>query len=206
MSLMLKEEFRSHATYSGKERFLTFPVFVFFLSTVVGLTLDRITETVTLEELATFSHLSSFIYGLSVGAFGLMGRQYLERRYGRSNYLVTMPYLLPLSFRSAFLGIFLLHIPGGDQFHAVRIGVHRQEDDVIQEPKGLVIVSAHHLPDELHELMRPDDLGGVEAPVDPYDRLPLHGQSPGLIFCQVLGQRQAAGDVPVVFELPVIVG
>ena len=104
---MLKEEFRSHATYSGKERFLTFPVFVFFLSTVVGLTLDRITETVTLEELATFSHLSAFIYGLSVGAFGLMGRQHLERRYGRSNYLVTMPYLLPFSFRAAFLGIFL---------------------------------------------------------------------------------------------------
>ncbi|UCE45696.1 MAG: hypothetical protein JSU93_02120 [Methanobacteriota archaeon] len=107
MSLMLKEEFRSHATYSGKERFLTFPVFVFFLSTVVGLTLNRITETVTLEELATFSHLSAFIYGLSVGAFGLMGRQHLERRYGRSNYLVTMPYLLPFSFRAAFLGIFL---------------------------------------------------------------------------------------------------
>ena len=107
MSLMLREEFRSHATYSGKERFLTFPVFVFFLSTIVGLTLDRITETVTLDELATFSHLSAFIYGLSVGAFGLMGRQYLERRYGRSNYLVTLPFLLPFSFRTAFLGIFL---------------------------------------------------------------------------------------------------
>lgn len=107
MSLMLKEEFRSHATYSGKERFLTFPVFVFFLATVVGLTLNRVTETITLQELATFSHLSAFIYGISVGAFGLMGRQYLERRYGRNNYLVTLPYLLPFSFRAAFLGIFL---------------------------------------------------------------------------------------------------
>ena len=107
MTLMMKEEFRSHATYSGQERFLTFPVFVFFLATVVGLTLERITETVSLEELATFSHLSAYIYGISVGAFGLMGRQYLERRYGRSNYLVTLPYLLPLSFRTAFLGLFL---------------------------------------------------------------------------------------------------
>ncbi|UCE80841.1 MAG: hypothetical protein JSV94_06810 [Methanobacteriota archaeon] len=86
---------------------MTFPVFVFFLATVVGLTLDRITETVSLAEIATFSHLSAFIYGLSVGAFGLMGRQYLERRYGRTNYLVTLPYLLPFSFRAAFLGIFL---------------------------------------------------------------------------------------------------
>lgn len=104
---MLKEEFRSHATYSGKERFLTFPLFVFFISAVVGLTLERISESVTLEELAVFAHLSAFIYGLSVGAFGLMGRQYLERRYGRSNYLVAMPFLLPLSFKRTILGIFL---------------------------------------------------------------------------------------------------
>ncbi|UCE91950.1 MAG: hypothetical protein JSV90_02050 [Methanobacteriota archaeon] len=104
---MLKEEFRSHATYSGKERFLTFPFFVFAISVVVGLSIERISETVSLAELATVSHLSAFIYGLSVGAFGLMGRQYLERRYGRSNYLVAMPFLLPFTFRTAFLAIFL---------------------------------------------------------------------------------------------------
>lgn len=107
MTLMLKEEFRSHATYSGTERFLTFPFFVFAISVVVGLSLERISETISLEELAIVSHLSAFIYGLSVGAFGLMGRQYLERRYGRNNYLVAMPFLLPFTFRTAFLGIFL---------------------------------------------------------------------------------------------------
>jgi hypothetical protein len=103
----LREEFRSHATYSGKERFMSFPFFVFFISATIGLTLNSISETVSLEELATFAHLSAFIYGLSVGAFGLMGRQYLERRYGRNNYLVAMPFLLPLSFRKTFLGIYL---------------------------------------------------------------------------------------------------
>lgn len=107
MKLMLKEEFRSHATYSGTERLLTFPFFVFAISVLIGISLDRLSETISLEELATFSHLSAFIYGLSVGAFGLMGRQYLERRYGRNNYLVAMPFILPFSFRTAFLGIFL---------------------------------------------------------------------------------------------------
>lgn len=104
---MLKEEFRSHASYSGQERFLTFPVFVFFIASVVALTLDRTLETVSLSQLGQFAHLSAFIYGLSVGTFGLMGRQYLERRYGRSNYLVAMPYLLPISFKTTFLGIYL---------------------------------------------------------------------------------------------------
>lgn len=104
---MLKEEFRSHASYSGQERFLTFPIFVFFIASVIALTLEKTLETVSLRQLTEFSHLSAFIYGLSVGAFGLMGRQYLERRYGRSNYLVAMPYLLPISFKTTFLGIYV---------------------------------------------------------------------------------------------------
>jgi hypothetical protein len=104
---MLKEEFRTHSSYSGRSRFLSFPVFVFVLATLSGLTLERMTETVPLSQLGTFAHLSSFLYGLSVGAFGLMGREYLERRYGRTNYLVAMPYLLPISFRTTFLGIYL---------------------------------------------------------------------------------------------------
>ncbi len=104
---MLKEEFRNHATYSGQERFLTFPVFVFFIASVVALTLESTLETVSLKQLMEFSHLSAFIYGLSVGTFGLMGRQYLDRRYGRNNYLVAMPYLLPISFKTTFLGIYL---------------------------------------------------------------------------------------------------
>jgi hypothetical protein len=104
---MLKEEYRSHTSYSGKSRFLSFPVFVFVLSLGSGLTINKMLETVTLEQFALFAHTSGFMYGVSVGAFGLMGREYLERRYGRSNYLVAMPYLLPLSFRTTFLGIYL---------------------------------------------------------------------------------------------------
>ena len=104
---MLKEEFRTHSSYSGKYRFLTFPFFVFVMTFGSGLTLNTMLETVSLERFATFSHLAAFLYGLSVGAFGIMGREYLERRYGRSNYLVAMPYLLPISFKTTFLGIYL---------------------------------------------------------------------------------------------------
>jgi hypothetical protein len=104
---MLKEEYRTHTSYSGKSRFMSFPVFVFFLSLGSGLTINKMLETVSLTQFALFAHSSAFMYGVSVGAFGLMGREYLERRYGRSNYLVAMPYLLPLSFKTTFLGIYL---------------------------------------------------------------------------------------------------
>ena len=104
---MLKEEFRTHTSYSGRSRFLTFPLFVFVLALGSGLTVDKMMVTVPLKQMGTFVNLSAFLYGLSVGAFGLMGREYLERRYGTSNYLVAMPYLLPISFRTTFLGIYL---------------------------------------------------------------------------------------------------
>ena len=104
---MLKEEFRTHTSYSGQERFLTFPVFVFFLATIFGMTLEGMLERMTLTEMAFMTHMSVFVYGLSVGTFGIMGKQYLERRYGRSNFLVAMPYLLPISFRKTFLGIYI---------------------------------------------------------------------------------------------------
>jgi len=104
---MLKEEYRTHTSYSGKSRFMSFPVFVFVLSLGSGLTMNKMLETVSLGQFALFAHASAFMYGVSVGAFGLMGREYLERRYGRNNYLVAMPYLLPLSFKTTFLGIYL---------------------------------------------------------------------------------------------------
>ncbi len=104
---MLKEEFRTHTSYSGQERFLTFPVFVFFLSTIVGMTMDRLLGSISLSQMVLMTQLSAFTYGISVGTFGLMGREYLARRYGRSNYLVSMPFLLPISFRTTFLGIYL---------------------------------------------------------------------------------------------------
>lgn len=71
---MLKEEFRTHTSYSGKSRFMSFPVFVFFLSLGSGLTINKMLETVSLTQFALFAHASAFMYGISVGAFGLMGR------------------------------------------------------------------------------------------------------------------------------------
>ena len=107
LNLMLKEEFRSHASYSGRQRFMTFPLFVYILAFGSGLSINKMLETVSLGQFALFTHMSAFVYGLSVGAFGIMGREYLERRYGTNNYLVAMPYLLPISFKTTFLGIYL---------------------------------------------------------------------------------------------------
>ena len=44
---------------------------------------------------------------MSVGAFAFMGIQIVERRFGRRNFLVAMPSLLPMTFKKTFLGLYI---------------------------------------------------------------------------------------------------
>jgi len=104
---MLKEELRTHTTYSGRRRFFTFPIMVFIFSTIFSLSLKRLLEETSLEQLILLSMAGAFIYGVGVGSFGFMGKQYIEKRYGTRNYIVAMPALLPLTYRQTFLAMYL---------------------------------------------------------------------------------------------------
>jgi len=104
---MLKEEYRLHVSYSSRTIFLAIPFFVVIVSFFIGVTLNRLEDSVSLGELLTLANMGVFLYGLSVGAFGFLGKMYIERRQGKINFLITMPTILPLSFRRAFLGLYL---------------------------------------------------------------------------------------------------
>ncbi len=107
LGLMLKEEFRLHASYSGKRMFLAFPVIIAMFALAIAVTSERLFELTPLFDAVLLLHLSVFLYGLSVGTFGFLGRQYLERRNGTRNYIVTMPGILPMRLRQTFLGMFV---------------------------------------------------------------------------------------------------
>ncbi len=107
LPLMLKEEFRLHSSYSSRRMFLAFPAVVALFSFAIGMTSKQLLETTPLRDSILFLHLSAFLYGLGVGAFGFLGAQYLERRHGHRNYLVAMPALLPMAFRRTFLGMYV---------------------------------------------------------------------------------------------------
>jgi MFS family permease len=104
---MLKEEFRMHTSYSSRWMFLTFPVLVVLFSFGIAVTSKQIFQSTSLREMLLLMHISIFIYGLSVGAFGFLGNQYQERAMGYRNYLVTQPSLLPISFKKTFFGMYL---------------------------------------------------------------------------------------------------
>src|SRR3989441_1066053 len=89
LRLMLKEEFRVHARYSGQTMFVSFPFIITMFSLSIAVTSERLFAYTPLPDAILLLHVSIFLYGLSVGAFGFLGRQYLERTTGTRNYLVT---------------------------------------------------------------------------------------------------------------------
>lgn len=103
---MLKEEFRVHTSYSGRTMFLAFPVIITLFSLAIAVTSERLFAYTPLSDAILLLHASVFLYGLSVGAFGFLGRQYLERTNGTRNYLVAMPGILPMRLRRTFLGMY----------------------------------------------------------------------------------------------------
>jgi len=105
--LMLKEEFRMHTSYSSRTMFLAFPVLVTVMAFGAAMMSENILEFVTLNQIILGLHVGSFFYGLSVGAFGFMGREYIERQHGSRNYLVATPKTLPIPYRMAFFGLYV---------------------------------------------------------------------------------------------------
>jgi len=96
-----------HTSYTSRHMFLAFPVLVMLLSFASAATSRNYLQVTPLPQMLLVVHISVFLYGVSVGAFGFLGRQYQERATGYRNYLVTQPSLLPMSFKRTFLGMYV---------------------------------------------------------------------------------------------------
>ena len=65
-------------------------------------------------------------------------------------------------------------------------------------------VAADELIDRLHQLLRAEHLGGMQAAVDPDDRLAVARELPRLVVGQPLGQCEPPGDVLVLLQVLVV--
>lgn len=107
LSLMLREEYRMHTRYSSRRIFMSLPIYIFFFSALFTYGLETLMGDMRLGNMMLMVYGGIFVYGLSVGAFGVLGQTYLERRYGKDNYLISTPFLLPVTFARVFLGMYL---------------------------------------------------------------------------------------------------
>ncbi len=99
---MLKEEWRMHSNLFGNCGFSLFPVFIFLFTFFVSLVLPIFREIFTYAQIALGMHYLFLLMGGMVGAFGLMGREFMNRRFGQASLIAYSSRTLPVSQRLIF--------------------------------------------------------------------------------------------------------
>ncbi len=104
--LMLKEEYRFQTSFFSKYNFFGFPIMIMIFTLILAVFSPQLMKEMSLYQIHLTLHSSLFLYGLSMGAFAFLGREYLERRFGRVNFMVSAPILLPVNFKTAFFAFY----------------------------------------------------------------------------------------------------
>ncbi len=99
---MIKEEWRMHSNIFGSGGFSLFPVFIFLFTFFVSLVLPVFREIFTDAQIALGMHYVFLLLGSMVGAFGLMGREFMNRRFGQASLIAYSSRTLPVSQREIF--------------------------------------------------------------------------------------------------------
>ncbi len=106
ISLMLKEEYRFHSTFFSKYNFFGFPIMILLFSFILAIFSPQLMKQLSVNQIYLSLHSLIFLYGLGMGAFAFLGHEYLERRFGQVNFLVSAPILLPIKFKTTFFAFY----------------------------------------------------------------------------------------------------
>ena len=104
---MLKEEWRMHSLLFGNKNFSFFPVIVLVLSFIGSMMLPFYLLLMSLTQMMSVIHLAFLFFGLSVGGFGFLGQEALNRRLGDISLIAYASRTLPISERRLFVNFVL---------------------------------------------------------------------------------------------------
>lgn len=104
---MFKEEWRIHTTLFGTTGFVLFPLLLTFFALAGGLFWPFFSDVVPAHTLVVLTHYSFVLAGMSVGAFGLFGREVMNRRFGQASMIAYSSRSLPVSEQGILLNFFL---------------------------------------------------------------------------------------------------
>jgi hypothetical protein len=107
---MLKEEWRMHSNLFGNNGFSLFPGFIFLFTFFVSLVLPVFSEIFTYAQIALGMHYLFLLLGGMVGAFGLMGREFMNRCLGQASLIAYSLRTLPVSERLIFVNFLVKDI------------------------------------------------------------------------------------------------
>lgn len=100
---MVKEEWRLHSSIFGTASFVMFPVLVFAISAMGTYLLPLFRTVLPAREIAVIVHGNFLLLGIMVGAFGLLGNEVMNRRFGQVSLLASAARSLPLTDRFIFV-------------------------------------------------------------------------------------------------------
>ncbi|HNX18298.1 MAG TPA: hypothetical protein PKM50_08255 [Methanoregula sp.] len=99
---MVKEEWRIHSTMFGSLSFALFPILIFWIAFMGSFLLPLIRGVLPAGDLSLLLHSSYLMLGFMVGAFGLLGTEVMNQRFGQASLLAYSARSLPLSERFIF--------------------------------------------------------------------------------------------------------
>jgi hypothetical protein len=103
---MLKEEWRVHSTLFGHLGFVLMPFTLIFFAALGALMLPVFTRAIETGTLVSAAHLAFGLMGMTIGAFGLLGREVMNRRFGQASMIAYASRTLPVSNRAIMAAFF----------------------------------------------------------------------------------------------------
>ena len=108
--IMMKEEWRLHTSLFGNLMFALFPIVICACTFVASLFLPHIQKIMTLKQLFQSAHYLFIFFGVSIGSFGLFGREVMNRRFGQASLVAYSSRSLPVSERNIFFNFLIKDI------------------------------------------------------------------------------------------------
>ncbi|MDD4353289.1 MAG: hypothetical protein PHN56_02405 [Candidatus Nanoarchaeia archaeon] len=103
---MIKEEWRIHSTLFGNLIFALFPLLILALSFGLSLLYPLISNAISANNFWLIVHYFFLIFGVIVGGFGLLGKEFMNRRFGQESLIAYSSRSLPVSEWNIFLNFF----------------------------------------------------------------------------------------------------
>jgi len=110
LKAMIKEEWRLHTSLFGSRMFALFPLLIGISAFTISLFLPYMTKVMTIGQMLQSAHYLFIFFGVSIGAFGLFGREVMNRRFGQASLIAYSSRSLPISERIIFLNFFIKDI------------------------------------------------------------------------------------------------
>jgi len=99
---MLKEEWRMQSSIFSSNRLILLPLVIFVISFFISLSITVFDLNYSLPSILLFVHYLFFLFGASIGGFGVMGKEIMNRRFGQASLLAYSSRTLPISERKIF--------------------------------------------------------------------------------------------------------